>query len=312
MNLRTMTFYRAAKLVKAVSTIKGAGKAARKLNELALWAGVDPIQIAQMRDGTLIRVDLRSRTEHWSFYSGTYDEKLVGLLVSLLNEWPGSFLDVGANIGMYAVRIAARTKEAHSFLCVEPNPSNAARIRENALLNDVSEKIDVAQLALSDQDGTATLVLREDFKRGASTGNASIAISEEADEGFQSIRIQTYRFDDYLAKEWRGEDFMCCKVDIEGHEDAFLRGSTDWLNRCRPVILTEINNWYYEKRGVRSSDVFGQALPEGYIVFRIEEGRGKARAVLQDSSELHKLSRLENCLLCPAEKAERCRLLIEK
>ncbi|MDR9447444.1 MAG: FkbM family methyltransferase [Balneolaceae bacterium] len=136
-----------------------------------------------MRDGTRMRIDLRSQTEWWAFYSGHYDDAAINLLRNLLSSVGGNFLDVGANIGMYGIRVVAGLANTHS-LCFEPMPKNAARILENAALNDLEDRVQIQQVGLSDTEGPAQLVLREDFEMGSVTGNASIAISQVADGDF--------------------------------------------------------------------------------------------------------------------------------
>ena len=125
--------------------------------------------------------------------------------------------------------------------------------------------MEVHQIASSDSNGETELVLREDFEGGSATGNASIAISDEADKGFTRVGVRVRRFDDVLS-ERNEAAFPVVKVDIEGHEDFFLRGAKNWLRRERSMILTEVNNWYYEQRKTTSSVAFAQTLPDAYEV----------------------------------------------
>ena len=84
----------------------------RKLNQLYkhfnwvfLTLGAKPIVIANMEDGTFVRVDLSTRTERMAYYTGAYDSDLLEIIKSLVN--PNLvFLDVGANIGFYSVSIS--------------------------------------------------------------------------------------------------------------------------------------------------------------------------------------------------------------
>lgn len=256
--------------LRPFSDVRGAGRVCRLINRCFLKTGVPPIQVGQMRDGTRMRLDLRSQTEWYSFYSGRYDDASIALIRKLLVRLDGGFLDVGGNIGMYSIRVAAGLGAGRRCLCFEPMPDNAARIRENACMNDLEDRVEVQQIALSDANGEAMLVLREDFELGSATGNASIEISEDADGRFRKISVPMRRFDDALA-EMGTAKFLIAKVDIGGHEDFFLRGAQEWLHRDRPIILTEINNWFYEKRGTTSSAVFTPTLPDGYNTALLRE-----------------------------------------
>ena len=73
-----------------------------------------------------------------------------------------TFLDVGANVGVYAVTAARRGARVVAF---EPTESARQTIVQNAALNGVSERIVASQFALSDYDGSAY------FTVGAEVGN---------------------------------------------------------------------------------------------------------------------------------------------
>jgi FkbM family methyltransferase len=255
-----------------------------------------------MRDGSIMWVDIRSYTEWYALWSGQYDEASIRLLTKLLATLGGQFLDVGGNIGMYAVRVSRLS--GLKTICFEPMPRNAERIRQNAYSNGVEQDLEVLEIALSDHEGTADLVLREDFEAGSQTGNASIAISSEADGRFDQITVPVMCFDNFISA--RGDaNFPVAKVDIEGHEDFFLRGAQQWLCRDRPVILTEINNWFYLKRGTTTSAVFRASLPADYRAVIVSNQFGKFSLEDIDLEELAEMQGLHNCLLYPPEKREK-------
>lgn len=290
-----------ARTFRPLSNLRGAGRICRIINNSYLKHKHSPIRLVKMRDGTSINIDLRSGTEWYSFYSGSYDDAIIDLIVGILKKIDGNFLDVGGNIGMYSVRVAARLEQDRRSVCFEPMPNNVSRIQENAELNGVGERVIVNAFALSDQEGEAELVLREDFERGANTGNASIAISDEADQGFKKIRVQTSKFDDVRARTSFGS-LPVAKVDIEGHEDFFLSGAKGYLAHDRPIILTEINNWYYKRRGTTSSAVFSRTLPADYqaVLFK-KSGSAHILKKIQ-IEELAEFQGVETCIFYPEEK----------
>ncbi|TCP39288.1 FkbM family methyltransferase [Rhodovulum marinum] len=170
-------------------------------------------------------------------------------------------------------------------------------------MNDLEDRVEVQQIALSDANGETMLVLREDFESGSATGNASIAISEDADGRFRKISVPMRRFDDVLTEMGKAK-YLVAKVDIEGHEDFFLRGAQEWLHRDRPIILTEINNWFYQKRGTTSSAVFAPSLPDGYETALLREDGATSRLEACPIEALAGLRRVETCLMYPAERLD--------
>ncbi len=63
------------------------------------------------------------------------------------------FLDVGAHVGRYAVRMAKKVRWVHA---VEPDPASMQGLRTNAALNEVSN-MTTYQVAASDSEGPTTL-----------------------------------------------------------------------------------------------------------------------------------------------------------
>lgn len=290
-------------LVRPFASIRGFGRVCRLANRGFLKGGAPPIQIARMHDGTRMWLDLRSHTEWSAYYSGRYDDASLGLIQRLLAKFGGDFLDVGGNIGMYSVRVAASLCPDQKVLCFEPMPTNVERIRQNAALNGVQERVVVYEMALSDTEGETDLVLREDFEMGSATGNASIAISEDADGNFRRIKVPLKRFDALIA-EMGWTNISVVKVDIEGHEDFFLRGATAWLSRDRPIMLTEINNWFYQKRGTTTSKVFAASLPEGYEFALLRDGGAICELQPCKVEDLAGLGRVETCVIYPKERSD--------
>ena len=109
-------------------------------------------------------------------------------------------------------------------------------------------------VVLSDKENLLELVLRQDFKNGASTGNASIAIANNYEKLFQKITIKAYNGYKFLSSVGIA-DIGFIKVDIEGHEDFFFCGITNSLKTYQTYILTEINLPFYRARGIH--DIIG-------------------------------------------------------
>ena len=148
--MKTITMLQRAYVhaVRPLHGVRGVGRLSRLVNKVFLKSGVPPIQTGRMRDRTLMRLDLRSQTEWYAFYSGRYDDATIALICRLLTNSGGNFLDVGGNIGMYVIRVAANLDAVQRILCFEPVPENARRIRENLRLNNLKQKVEVFEVAL--------------------------------------------------------------------------------------------------------------------------------------------------------------------
>lgn len=252
---------------------------------------------AVLDDGSRFIVDLRAHTEWHGFYSGKYDDVWVGLCQRALA--PGeAFLDVGANIGIYSVRVAAGAPADSIVLAFEPFPPNAERLRQNVALNGLDAKIRVLPFGLSDAAAELVLTLREDFQAGSMTGNAAISISPEADGNFERTAIHVKQLDE-IRGELGNSAVGVIKVDIEGHEDQFLRGASSTLASDRPIIVAEACRHYYQSKGVSLAMAYTESLPSDYVFLR------HSHDSLVAFTDFDMLGELENIVLCPIEKLDR-------
>ena len=80
---------------------------------------------------------------------------------------PAIFLDVGANIGLYAC-VLGQQRAVPKILALEPDRENFARLRANIELNDLSDIVDARHAAAAESSGTLMLVPSGKANRGMS------------------------------------------------------------------------------------------------------------------------------------------------
>jgi FkbM family methyltransferase len=223
--------------------------------------------------GHRMRIDCRIFSHGDAAFTGRYDDENIAVFTSFLR--PGdNALDVGANIGFYTVplALAARKARAH-VIAVEPFPNNLEWLRGNLRLNAAEDLVSILPTALSDHTGRSPLVLTEDFLTGASVGNAAIDSDDLYDEGLRRISVPVETLDRLWPSLGLDGPLRIIKLDIEGREAEFLRGGQATISRYRPIILTEINRWFYEKRGLDFDTLIPSVLPPEYRPFDLRAGR---------------------------------------
>ena len=131
----------------------------------------------------------------------------------------GVLLDLGANIGMASVWLA-KMYAFTQVIAVEPDPKNAALVRNNLELNGILGQ--VLEAAIGPREGTA----RFEFSDFSNLGRLS--------EDGSSVQMLSV---DAIVKKFAVTRFALIKIDIEGGEQALFDGPTEWLANTDAIIM---------------------------------------------------------------------------
>ena len=125
------------------------------------------------------------------------------------------FVDVGANVGGYALFVAALAGSRARILAIEPQPVIFDRLVYNIGLNPTGTVKAIA-CALADKEGEMTLFLPTRNKGEASVKYVSTPGGED-----QSVQVPARTLTSLLAEE-RIDRIDALKIDVEGAEDLIL------------------------------------------------------------------------------------------
>jgi len=162
------------------------------------------------------------------------------------------FVDIGANIGLYSLFVAANAGPDCNVLAIEPQPVIKGRLRFNLAANPTLH-IDHLDCALADKKGL--------MRMGISTRNrgASGFALRSGREPDSETLVQTQILLDVLrTHQMAGADAL--KIDIEGAEDQVLPGffaSAENEELPSMLLLERNENWAVDcielatKRGYR-------------------------------------------------------------
>lgn len=159
----------------------------------------------------------------------------------------GLFVDVGANIGYFTVRMAGCGSRV---LALEPNPAAYRRMRRNISLNGLDDRVTALQIGAGAQEGTATLTFGNDLG-----GGSTVHPSPEPNR----VTIRTSPLADIVAAQGiRGIDAL--KIDVEGAEDQvlvpFFQTAADEM-RPRCIVIED-------SRRLWKTDVIDMLMGQGY------------------------------------------------
>ncbi len=143
---------------------------------------------------------------------------------------PGqTFVDVGANIGIYSLHASKRLGCNGAVHAFEPTMETFSILEGNIARNRLTN-IRANRLALAEKSGTLVLV--------AEGRPASNSTSADVDQSPDAVRIEATTLDEYTGSN-PGMKVDLIKVDIEGGERAFFEGARKTFLSDKPLILFE-------------------------------------------------------------------------
>jgi FkbM family methyltransferase len=168
-------------------------------------------------------------------------------------------LDVGANVGVYALFMAKLVGPHGRVLACEPDPDNAAALRANLSRNAFAH-VQLVDAAVGESQGSVGFVAgqrtQSRIARGGEATNAVAALTTV----------------DALCAD---QAPLFAKIDVEGAEDAVLRGAREVMRRGYPKV------WQLEVDPQRREQHarLAAALDEfGYRGFVWDPGAARLRA----------------------------------
>lgn len=176
----------------------------------------------------------------------------------------GVFLDIGANIGYYA--LMAASFGASRVLAFEPNPKVYARLCFNIAANGLDHRVRALPIALGAEPATMTMIVSD-----GDMGGSHIAQGE--DKSGTAISVQMAPLKQVL-EEAGIERVDALKIDVEGMEDSVL---LPFFESCDKRLWPRMIIIEHTSRQQWKRDVFAWLVNAGYR----ETERNRSNAMFQ-------------------------------
>ncbi len=162
---------------------------------------------------------------------------------------PGaSFVDVGANIGIYTAWASRLVGPEGRVLAFEPVPATRQNLESVIRANQLAN-VTVVPRALGAEAGEIALWVTP-HASGLTT-----ALPPAAASAATRVDVPVARLDDELARNGMGSPALV-KIDVEGLEMSVLRGAPRMLAAARPpAVVFETDATHLTRAGVRFRDV---------------------------------------------------------
>lgn len=207
MNTRNVFLRKMAKLYLS----EVSAEHARRFPQLACFA-FDTITVSLHLDGQYERYELEA-LENWIFPR---------------MDRSGQAIDVGANIGNHSLFFA---RHFPSVVSLEPHPRTFQLLACNAGLVE-----NVTALNVGASNGDAVVTVAQDL---LNLGATSVRPSDRVvGLGSKAVTLKLVSIDTLPEITTKRVSFI--KLDIEGHEEAALRGAEETLRRDMPVVAMEV------------------------------------------------------------------------
>lgn len=205
-----------------------------------------------------IAVDLGEFIQYWIFVDGLYEKDYILQSVKYVEN--KVFIDIGSNIGVYALSLCKKAKQIYAL---EPENKNYKVLCKNVVHNELKNITPLKLAVFSKNNHTVNLNISNN-----DSGWHSLLI----DYSQKKQRVKTITLDK-LIKQYRLKDIGLIKIDVEGAEYDILKGSVNTLKKIHPVFLIEFNRPRASLAGHPIDEIYRLLMKSSYKGYRLKKDK---------------------------------------
>ena len=159
-----------------------------------------------------------------------YEPEMLALFRMIRGENFG-FVDCGANFGYWSVLVSGQALGGHPTIAIEASGRNVMQLKANARANQ--DRFETVHAAVAEMDGGVVTL-------GGPT-HEGLAIVDASQAAPDAETVSCVSLDGLMARlPWFGQRRrLVLKLDVEGVEEAALRGAGEMLKRDTLLIYEE-------------------------------------------------------------------------
>ncbi|VDI17800.1 Hypothetical predicted protein [Mytilus galloprovincialis] len=183
------------------------------------------------------------------FNSGTWETPLVDKVVEAMKLHPDAvFIDIGANIGMYSMTMAAL---GYRVIAIDCNIENVMRLCASARKANVTNKMSIIHNGISDKRSVLRLIKSTE----PNVGGMGVEQISSTSNITHNLTANAILLDDLL--EIFPIKSAIIKMDVEKHEDEILKGAKVFFEKVKvETVLLEFRFHAKDKTGKFIIDFF--------------------------------------------------------
>jgi FkbM family methyltransferase len=157
--------------------------------------------------------------------TGDLESRIIDEIIRFFDNEPGTYIDVGANIGLTTIPIAKNA--LIRCLAFEPEPDNFRFLKLNVDANVPNHTVEFYQSAVFHTDGVVSLALAD-----GNLGDHRLTMAGVP--GRRTIEISAVPLDSVLDRVFGR---LCVKIDTQGAEPAVIAGGRQTLSRAGLIAI---------------------------------------------------------------------------
>jgi FkbM family methyltransferase len=183
------------------------------------------------------------------------------LLQEILLKPGNTFLDVGANYGMFTLFATQLVGSEGRVIAIEPQPRLAEALRQSKSQNDLKQ-VTILEMALSNQSG------QEEFAVPSHSSGIGSLFQEHASSSSKITKINVnVKTLDQVVEEMQFLKIDLIKVDVEGAELLVFQGGNSLLREQSPFIWFEVNPGAQNIASITVDEILDFLKKLGYCKF---------------------------------------------
>lgn len=224
-------------------------------------------ELAVMKRGYQLYAKSGEFTSLWFRLYGSYEDNSINTINEELKNG-GTFLDIGANLGLYAMDVAKNT--SCPVIAFEPNPGTAVLANRSIALNGFEDRIYLKQAAVGNANGRL-----EFLDNIENAGDSALLQEGNAQKEGSVITVDVIAIDedaDIQARLAKLPPVKAVKMDIQGAEVQALRGMSNLLRKDKPVMLIEFSEESLKEFNSSTEELLAVTRELGYKPDSMHDG----------------------------------------
>jgi FkbM family methyltransferase len=189
-------------------------------------------------------INIKDPIDRIIFYENAYEERQLNFLADWIEKnQPNIFIDIGANFGVYSLRIS-KLFQMLKVIAFEPVLTTFNKLKMNIKINNLGKRIKIYNVGLSNSNGLKKMIALK-RRNYIQSGGFSFNVPQRKLNDEDVIQFHKSMKGDEVLK-FKKEKIVI-KIDVEGYENKVLLGIKNLLNNNKILLQIEIFDDNFKK-----------------------------------------------------------------